>query len=43
MRYRMKKLSLLMEGTLDDYTGETLSQSAVGEEIGSLFAFDFGL
>jgi uncharacterized membrane protein YjgN (DUF898 family) len=43
LRYRMKKLSLLMHGTIDDYTGETLSQSAVGEEIGSLFAFDFGL
>lgn len=43
MRYRMKKLSLLMQGTIDDYTGETLSQSAVGEEIGSIFAFDFGL
>jgi len=43
-RYETRKLSLLVDGDLDAYTTEAFgTQSAVGEEIGSVFAFDFGL
>ncbi len=43
-RYETRKLSLLVDGDLDAYTTEAFAtQSAVGEEIGSVFAFDFGL
>lgn len=43
-RYQVSKLSLQTDGDLDAYVSETMgSQSAVGEEIGSVFSFDFGL
>ena len=43
-RYEVSKLSLQADGDLDTYVSETLEgQSAVGEEIGSVFSFDFGL
>lgn len=44
MRYRTEHLALLPEGDLDSYISERFeTQSAVGEEIGSAFSFDFGL
>jgi uncharacterized membrane protein YjgN (DUF898 family) len=43
-RYEVSKLSLQADGDLDTYVSERLEgQSAVGEEIGSVFSFDFGL
>ncbi len=43
-RYETRKLSILVDGDIDAYTTEAFAtQSAVGEEIGSVFAFDFGL
>jgi len=43
-RYETRKLAMLMDGSIDDYASEAFgTQSAVGEEIGSFFAFDFGL
>ena len=43
-RYETRKLSILVDGDIDAYTTEALAmQNAVGEEIGSVFAFDFGL
>ena len=43
-RYEVSKLSMQTDGDLDTYISETVaSQSAVGEEIGSVFSFDFGL
>ena len=43
-RYETAKLALLMDGDINEYASETFAtQSAVGEEIGSFFAFDFGL
>ncbi|MGA7674635.1 MAG: YjgN family protein [Rhizomicrobium sp.] len=43
-RYETRKLALLMDGDIDEYASEAFAtQSAVGEEIGSFFAFDFGL
>jgi len=43
-RYEVRKLALVADGDLDDYVSETFgTQSAVGEEIGSVFSFDFGL
>jgi uncharacterized membrane protein YjgN (DUF898 family) len=43
-RYETRKLALLLDGNIEDYASEAIAtQSAVGEEIGSFFAFDFGL
>jgi uncharacterized membrane protein YjgN (DUF898 family) len=43
-RYETRKLALLLDGNIEDYASEAFAtQSAVGEEIGSFFAFDFGL
>ncbi|MDE2181635.1 MAG: DUF898 domain-containing protein [Alphaproteobacteria bacterium] len=43
-RYEASKLSLLMDGDIDAYASDVSgTQSAVGEEIGSFFSFDFGL
>ncbi len=43
-RYQMSKLTLVASGDVDSYVSEVFdSQSAVGEEIGSVFSFDFGL
>ena len=43
-RYETRKLSISVDGDIEAYTTEAFAtQSAVGEEIGSVFAFDFGL
>ena len=43
-RYETRMLALQMDGNIEDYASEAFAtQSAVGEEIGSFFAFDFGL
>ena len=43
-RYQMAHLTLIAEGDIDAYVSEVFeTQSAVGEEIGSVFSFDFGL
>ena len=43
-RYQMEHLTLIASGDIDAYVSEVFdTQSAVGEEIGSVFAFDFGL
>ncbi len=43
-RYQTRKLALLLDGNIEDYAAEAFAaQRAVGEEIGSFFAFDFGL
>lgn len=43
-RYQMSKLTLIASGDIDAYVSDVSdTQSAVGEEIGSVFSFDFGL
>jgi uncharacterized membrane protein YjgN (DUF898 family) len=43
-RYEVRKLALQVDGDIDTYASEAFgTQSAVGEEIGSFFSFDFGL
>lgn len=43
-RYKLAHMALIADGDLDSYVSDVSeSQSAVGEEIGSVFAFDFGL
>lgn len=43
-RYEIDHLSIELDGDIDAYASEALAaQSAVGEEIGSFFSFDFGL
>lgn len=43
-RYEIDQLSAELQGDIDAYASEALAtQSAVGEEIGSFFSFDFGL
>jgi len=43
-RYQLDHLTLLIQGDVDSYVSEVFdTQSAVGEEIGSVFSFDFGL
>lgn len=43
-RYRLEHLTLIASSDLDSYISEVFdTQSAVGEEIGTMFDFDFGL
>jgi uncharacterized membrane protein YjgN (DUF898 family) len=43
-RYQMEHMTLIAKGDVDAYVSEVFdTQSAVGEEIGSVFSFDFGL
>jgi uncharacterized membrane protein YjgN (DUF898 family) len=43
-RYKLNHMALVADGDIDSYVSDVSeSQSAVGEEIGSLFSFDFGL
>jgi uncharacterized membrane protein YjgN (DUF898 family) len=43
-RYQLEHTTLFIEGEVETYVSEVFeTQSAVGEEIGSFFSFDFGL